>query len=101
MWWQRDAVPPLAWILAGACLAHLLLVLGEVTLAHPTAHAQLAAYELTRGRYARLFLGRRSCWSRAGMAAPLAGAWVAPLALAGLAAYEHAYVQAGQAVPLA
>jgi hypothetical protein len=100
-WWvQRDAVQPLAWVLAGACLAHLLLVLGEVTLTHPTAHARLAAHEMIAGRF------RGHFWTGAlltavGLAAPLAGAWVAPLALAGLAAHEHAYVQAGQSVPLA
>ncbi|HEU4422422.1 MAG TPA: 4Fe-4S dicluster domain-containing protein [Pilimelia sp.] len=100
VWWQRDAVVPLAWILAGACLAHLLLVLGEVTLTHPTAHARLAAFELTRGRF-RGFFWAAALLVAAGLAAPLAGAWVAPLALVGLAAYEHAYVQAAQAVPLA
>jgi Fe-S-cluster-containing dehydrogenase component/formate-dependent nitrite reductase membrane component NrfD len=99
-WWQRDAAVPLAWILAGGCLAHLLLVLGEVTLAHPTAHARLAAFELARGRFWGFFWAA-AVLVAAGLAAPLAGAWVAPLALVGLAAYEHAYVQAGQAVPLA
>jgi Fe-S-cluster-containing dehydrogenase component/formate-dependent nitrite reductase membrane component NrfD len=90
----------LAWVLAGSALAHLLMVAGEVTLAHPTAHARLASWEMTHGRYAR--------WFRSGfllvacaLAAPLLGAWVAPLALAGLLAHEHAYVQAGQSVPLA
>jgi Fe-S-cluster-containing dehydrogenase component/formate-dependent nitrite reductase membrane component NrfD len=100
VWWQRDAVVSLAWVLAGACLTHLLLVLGEVTLTHPTAHARLAAFELTRGRFRRFFWAA-AVLVAAGLAAPLVGAWVAPLALAGLAAYEHAYVQAGQAVPLA
>jgi len=103
VWWQRDAVTPLAWILAGGCLAHLLLVLGEVTLTHPTAHARLAAFELARGRF-RGFFWAAAGLVAAGLVALLAGAWAAPLAplvLAGLAAYEHAYVQAGQAVPLA
>ena len=98
--WQRDALAALGWVLAGACLVHLLLVLGEVTMAHPTAHARLAAFELTRGRF-RGFFWSAAVLVGAGLAAPVAGAWVAPLALAGLAAYEHAYVQAGQAVPLA
>ncbi|MFJ9542474.1 4Fe-4S dicluster domain-containing protein [Streptomyces sp. NPDC101225] len=98
--WRQDAVTPLGWILAGACLTHLLLVLGEVTLTHPTAHARLAASELTRGRF-RGFFWAAAVLVAAGLAAPWAGAWVAPLALAGLAAHEHAYVQAGQAVPLA
>src|SRR5205823_5509430 len=42
----------LAWTLAAAVLVHLLMVAGEVTLAHPTAHAHLAASEMTSGRYA-------------------------------------------------
>ncbi len=105
VWVQRDAVDPLGWMLAGACLTHLLLVAGEVTLPHPTAHARLAAHELTAGRF-RWFFRAAALLTAAGLAAPLAGAWVvalalAPLALAGLAAYEHAYVQAGQSVPLA
>src|SRR5437762_809369 len=90
----------LGWVLAAAALAHLLMVAGEVTLAHPTAHARLAAREMTAGRYAawfRLGLGLVAV----GLAAPLVGAWSAPLALAGLLAHEHAYVQAGQSVPLA
>ena len=95
--------PALARVAAGATLLHLLLVAGEATMTHATAHARLAAWEMTSGRYARFF--------RAGVAAPGArGRWrssspPAPLgrvlALAGLLAYEHAYVQAGQAVPLA
>jgi Fe-S-cluster-containing dehydrogenase component/formate-dependent nitrite reductase membrane component NrfD len=100
VWWQPDAMGPLGWILAGGCLAHLLLVLGEVTLTHPTAHARLAAFELSRGRF-RAYFWAAAVLVAAGLAAPLAGAWVAPLALVGLAAYEHAYVQAGQSVPLA
>ena len=84
---------------AGLTAAHLLLVLGEITITHGTAHAHLAVHELTRGRFAR--------WFRAGMvlsAIGLAAPWIGlPALLAGLAgllAYEHAYVQAGQAVPL-
>ena len=58
---------------------------------------------MTSGRYRRFF--------RAGVALQAAGLLgalvvpggllVAPLVLAGLLAYEHAFVQAGQAVPLA
>jgi Fe-S-cluster-containing dehydrogenase component/formate-dependent nitrite reductase membrane component NrfD len=100
-WWvERDAVEPLGWVLAGGCLAHLLLVLGEVTLTHPTAHARLAVHEMIAGRF-RGYFWAGAVLTTAGLAAPLAGAWMAPLALAGLAAYEHAYVQAGQSVPLA
>jgi formate-dependent nitrite reductase membrane component NrfD len=90
----------LAWVLAGACLCHLLFVWGEATLAHPTAHAHLAAWEMTRGRYARFFRAGLALVAL-GLAAPALGAWVVLPALAGLLAHEHAYVQAAQAVPLA
>jgi Fe-S-cluster-containing dehydrogenase component/formate-dependent nitrite reductase membrane component NrfD len=91
---------PLLGVLALSSLIHLLFVLGEGTMAHPTAHAKLAAWEMIRGRYARFF------WTggvllAGGVAAPWIGMAAAPLALAGLLAHEHAYVQAGQSVPLA
>ena len=86
--------------LAAAAAAHVLLVAGEVTLPHVTAHAHLASTEMVRGRFAWFF------WAglvlvAAAVAAPWVGVAAAPLALAGLLAYEHAYVQAGQSVPLA
>jgi hypothetical protein len=86
-----------AWIVSAAALAHLVLVAAEATTSHVTDHAALALRGLTRDR-----------WFRAGvalvagaLAAPWIGVAAAPLALAGLFAHEHAYVQAGQAVPLA
>jgi formate-dependent nitrite reductase membrane component NrfD len=91
---------PLRWLLAGAAIAHLVFVLGEVTLTHPTAHAHLAVRELTRGRYAGFFWAGAALVAVA-VAAPWIGVVAIPFALAGLLAYEHAYVQAGQAVPLA
>ena len=97
---EPSAAPAVARALGVASLVHVLFVVGEMTLVHSTAHARLAADEMTRGRY-RL-------WFRTGLllvgiaaTAPVSGAWVAPLALAGLFAHEHAYVQAGQSVPLA
>jgi Fe-S-cluster-containing dehydrogenase component/formate-dependent nitrite reductase membrane component NrfD len=99
-WWQPAAVSWLGWMLAGSCAAHVLLALGEAGSGHPTEHARLAVREMTRGRFRWLFWAGCGLVA-AGIAAPAAGGWVAPLALAGLAAYEHAYVQAGQAVPLA
>ena len=90
----------LALILAAASIAHLLLVLGEVTLAHPTAHARLAVEEMTAGRFRGFFLAGVALVA-VGITAPWLGAVAAPFALAGLIAYEHAYVQAGQSVPLA
>ncbi|HVF48900.1 MAG TPA: 4Fe-4S dicluster domain-containing protein [Pyrinomonadaceae bacterium] len=94
------SLAPLLWILGATSLLHLLLVWGEVTLAHPTAHARLAVREMTRGRYVAYF------WAGLGLTllgafAPLLGLAAVPLALTGLLLYEHAYVQAGQSVPLA
>jgi len=87
-------------ILAVAAAVHVLLVAGEVTLPHVSAHARLASREMTRGRY-RLPFAAGLVLVLAAIAAPWAGVAAAPLALAGLLAYEHAYVQAGQSVPLA
>jgi formate-dependent nitrite reductase membrane component NrfD len=97
-----EAVPALARVAAGATLLHLLLLAGEVTMTHATAHARLAAWEMTSGRYALFFRAGVSLQALAVLAFLVApGAPVAILALAGLLAYEHAFVQAGQAVPLA
>ncbi|MFQ5689414.1 MAG: 4Fe-4S dicluster domain-containing protein [Gemmatimonadota bacterium] len=97
---EPAAVRPLLWVLAGSSLLHLLLVLGEVTLTHATAHARLARWEMTRGQFGAYFrLG--GALIAVAVAAPWIGIAIGPLALAGLLAYEHAYVQAGQAVPLA
>jgi Fe-S-cluster-containing dehydrogenase component len=120
--WQSPLLPPqhlVATIVAGAAalhligatrvgtllwastVVHLLLIAGEVLTPHPTAHARLAVQEMTRGRYRAAFA--------AGVILPLlalllGGVFPIPasvLILIGLLAYEHAYVGAGQAVPLA
>src|SRR6266536_713124 len=96
-WWQPAAAGWLGWVLMGTCAVHVLLVLGEAGISHPTEHARLAVHEMTRGRLAWVFWAGFGLVA-AGITAPVAGAWAAPL---GLAAYEHAYVQAGQCVPLA
>jgi hypothetical protein len=90
----------LAGLTAGASLLHLLLVAAEATLAHATAHAELAGRAMVSGRYALAFRASVVLMA-AGAAAPWIGALAAPLALAGLLAYEHAYIQGGQSVPLA
>jgi Fe-S-cluster-containing dehydrogenase component/formate-dependent nitrite reductase membrane component NrfD len=95
-----DAAGWLLWITAAASLLHLFLVAGEATFPHATAHARLASFEMTRGRYRRYF-GASVLLVAAGLAAPWMGAPAAAAALAGLFAYEHAHVQAAQAVPLA
>jgi hypothetical protein len=87
-------------MLAGAAVAHLAMAVAEVTLPHPTAHAHRAAREMTHGRYAGFF------WVGAllvlvAVLAPVIGVAAVPLALGGVLAHEHAYVQAGQSVPLA
>jgi Fe-S-cluster-containing dehydrogenase component len=98
-WLEPRALAADVWLVAAAALGHLLLVAGEATVTHPTAHARLAAWEMTRGRHARWF------WlGAAGVVAALAAPAFWPLALLGLLGlllYEHAYVQAGQSVPLA
>ncbi len=100
---EPAAVPALALLLAATSGLHLLMVAGEITLPHPTAHAHLASWHLTRGRFQRWFwLG--VALVAAGLSAPFLPA-LAPVAaaaaLVGLLAHEHAYVQAGQSVPLA
>lgn len=96
------SAPAFAPIFAAASLTHVALALGEVGMGHPTAHAALAARAMTHGRYASFFWG--------GLALAVLGtlmasaALVVPGALAGLVGlflFEHAFVQAGQSVPLA
>ncbi len=106
--WEPAALADLLRILSATSLLHLLLIAGETTLTHGTAHAHLAARELTRGRYAMLFwvgavlvAGAVAAPWLAAMSAPWLGTASAAGALVGLLAFEHAYVQAGQAVPLA
>ena len=100
MWEEPTKSSPLVWMLSIATLLHLLMVLSEVTLAHPTAHARLAGEEMRYGAFRSYF------WAGIGLVAlGLAVPWIGGLApvftLAGLLAHEHAYVQAGQSVPLA
>ncbi len=97
-------MPTLArWLAIGVAL-HLAMVAGEMTLPHPTAHARLAAHELASGRY-RVAFRIGLVLVAVALAAPWLGATLAAAAgvaaLVGLLAHEHAYVQAGQAVPLA
>ncbi|MGI9017350.1 MAG: 4Fe-4S dicluster domain-containing protein [Euzebya sp.] len=90
----------ISWTLAVAAAVHLLMIAGEVSLPHVTAHARLASHHLTAGRFAPLFWTGVVC-SLIAVAAPLAPLACGAIALAGLLAFEHAYVQAGQSVPLA
>ena len=92
--------PELASIVALATLVHLLLVIGDVTLTHGTAHARAAAHAITHGEFRGFFLVALGL-SALGLATPWIGALGAVSALFGLLAWEHAHVQAGQSVPLA
>ena len=91
-------------------LIHLLMVWGEVSLTHPTAHARLAIWEMVKGRYKNDFWTGIILSLFGGLLPLMAiffpeyvtfGVAGAPLALIGMMLFENAYVQAGQAVPLA
>ncbi|HUH13540.1 MAG TPA: 4Fe-4S dicluster domain-containing protein [Longimicrobiales bacterium] len=94
------ALSALLLTVTGAGLLHLLLVAAEATLPHATAHAALASREMTRGRYGGWFMAGAALVA-VGMLAPWLGSGFAVAALVGVFAHEHAYVQAGQSVPLA
>ena len=95
-----SAVHVLEAVVAPAAGAYLLLRVLEVSFHHPTAQSRLAVWEMTRGRFAPWFL-LGGLFVAAGILAPFLGWWAALVALAGVLAQGHAYVQAAQAVPLA
>jgi Fe-S-cluster-containing dehydrogenase component/formate-dependent nitrite reductase membrane component NrfD len=85
---------------AGSALLVVVFVFFETTMVHVTAHSRLAVWEMTRGRYAGYFWGGVLLLA-VGAATPWLGPAGALAALIGLLLYEHSYVQAAQAVPLA
>ena len=91
-------------LLAAASAAHLLMIAGEVLMPAPTAHAKMAEREMVHGRW-RSWFRMGVLGAAAGVAAPWLPAWLdwpaVLVAMAGLLAYEHAYVQSGQSVPQA
>jgi Fe-S-cluster-containing dehydrogenase component/formate-dependent nitrite reductase membrane component NrfD len=107
---SADLPDVLGWVLLGGLVANLVVMFAELFSHHPTTHIARAASVMTVGRYSRLF------WVGAvvvGVVIPLllliiflaggpvsALAVAAGLALVGLLAYEHAWVQSGQMVPL-
>jgi predicted membrane protein len=106
-------ITPLAWIVVAGVVVHLLMVWGEVSLTHGSAHARVAGWEMTHGRYrlyfwASVFL---PLFGIAGLFAASIMTLIVPafamlfvalfVLLIGMMLYEHAYVQAGQSVPLA
>lgn len=105
-----DLPDVLAWILIGGIAVNLIIMFAELFSPHPSTHVARAASAMTVGRYARLFW-----WGAVviGSLIPLillsiflvgndlpAIEAAAVLALAGLLAYEHAWVKSGQIVPL-
>jgi len=100
----------LMWMLAITSAVHLLMVWGEVSLTHPTAHARLAIWEMVSGRYKTDFWmgmalsligGLLPLLALLGVVSPPIGIGGVPFALIGLMLFENAYVQAAQSVPLA
>ena len=87
-------------LLAATAALHLVMVAGEAMPRHPTAHAHLAVTEMVEGRFAVFFWGGIAL-SAVAVATPWDGVAGAVAALLGVAGHKHAYVQAGQAVPLA
>ena len=81
--------------------AHLVMVLGEASMRHPTAHATLAARNMTRGAYAHYYWIGMALTVLALVFAFSSPVVAALAGLTGLLLYEHAFVQAGQSVPLA
>jgi Fe-S-cluster-containing dehydrogenase component/formate-dependent nitrite reductase membrane component NrfD len=103
--------PLLGWILAGSLLLHVLILLFENVLSpSPTRHHELAVRTIRRGAYAPLFWGVAIAGGGVlplaaivamGPSAPAAVTIGASLlALAGGAAWEYIWVEAGQSVPL-
>jgi hypothetical protein len=93
--------PLLVQVMMIATAIHLVLIAAEVLMPHPTAHARLAARELTRGRYAIEFTAAVLLQLIGVLGASFFGAEAAVLILAGLLIYEVAHVGAAQSVPLA
>ncbi|CAM3341764.1 4Fe-4S dicluster domain-containing protein [Hydrogenibacillus schlegelii] len=92
------------WAFAVGLLVHLLFALSELVMPPMTIDAKRAAHQMIFGRYGTFY------WTGliAGAVLPLVlfavlgqgAVFAALLGLAGLLAYEHAYVQAAQSVPL-
>jgi Fe-S-cluster-containing dehydrogenase component len=92
--------PVLPWLVVAGAGAHLLLVAGEVALPHATAHARLAAHEMTRGAF-RGWFATGVVLALVALCAPWVPVAPAVAGLLAIACHDHAHVQAGQAVPLA
>ena len=103
--------PVLGFFLGASLAGHLLVLLFEHLLTpSPTRHHELATQTFLRGAYAPLFWGGAvvaggivplALLLTIGIAwSPLAAIFVSVLAIAGGAAWEYIWVEAGQSVPL-
>ena len=101
----------LGWLLAGSLTAHVIILLFENVLSpSPTRHHELAVETIRRGPYASLFWGIAitaggvlpllAILALGGAAHAAVIVAIAVLALAGSAAWEYIWVEAGQSVPL-
>lgn len=98
---SEDALQAVRIILLISVAVHLALVISEAVIPHMTVDASRAAQNMIKGRY------RGYYWTGlvVGGVLPLVFGFsmieaAAVLGLIGLLAYEHAYVQAGQSIPL-
>ncbi|HJR61665.1 MAG TPA: NrfD/PsrC family molybdoenzyme membrane anchor subunit [Vicinamibacterales bacterium] len=105
------AVPFLSWTLIASVIAHLvILVFEHVFTASATRHHELATQTILTGAYSRLFWGAAILGGGVvpvamllllgGPFSPAVTTVAALLALAGGAAWEYIWVEAGQSVPL-
>lgn len=109
-WFEPEAIRPLVWLLAITSFVHVLMIWGEVSLTHPTAHARIAIWEMVHGRYRHDFWiglamsilgGALACLVSFDFISEVFGIGAVPITLIGMMLFESAYVQAGQSVPLA
>jgi Fe-S-cluster-containing dehydrogenase component/formate-dependent nitrite reductase membrane component NrfD len=103
----KDVAVALRWAFVGTLGVHLALALSHQVVHHPTTDGARAARNMLWGRFRFFYWG--GVVFGGGLALLLAslGSPTGPLiiagaalALVGLALYQHAYVQAGQSVPL-
>jgi Fe-S-cluster-containing dehydrogenase component/formate-dependent nitrite reductase membrane component NrfD len=106
---DAGSVEVLTWVLGGSLAAHVLILLFDnVFTPSPTRHHELALETIRRGPYSRLFWGVAIAAGGvlplvlvlATTALPMSLLIASVLALAGSAAWEYIWVEAGQSVPL-
>ena len=105
---ETGGITRLQWALLISLVAFLALALSDLLNLHSSAQAVTAARNMSRGRYrlhfwAGVFLGGIVPLALTGIALANYSDWTyiaaSVSAFAGLLAYEHAYIQAGQSVP--